>query len=783
MTLEQDVRNLLDKLLATPWGPVFAKQGVSAQTEFSTVLTVDRTEMGFHDFSMDKASLIQPGDPAASLLYHCLASPVVRPPDLAQSNYPTQEELDLVENYIYSLVDVSDELRNTWVAAVFAYEYREAAGTPHRMHADLVFSRTGIARVGSAPAIYDPVLRSYRLDAEVAHEVRVMPARYAAFLCERIEGSELDGCYLGPSQFGDSSRQFLVPIVKIFPGLRLDSFTYETVELSSYHFTDRLRRLFSVGKLPNIDKADLNRPPYTRSTRNNGLQVNAQAIGATLVVHPQPQPLVREVIVEIKRGKDQPGATTVPAKGPGIEAYNENRRYSTLRVGQKLFSAGLDYISAEIIGLVDAKVRPFLSPRNCSEFINMRHRLTHVTGTVDDVNITISGSQAFESLLDAGGYDIALYLDDICDGYVNATYSINGHVHNVSPAFSVITAPDFFPYVGNLELKKFSNNFSEGGPSALCEGRLGANARMTDPDTGAAVFTSDDTIVSVVSRGRHRLGKRHYDRWVDVPTALSDGASNVFAPGWDVTYGRDSVFSAPYYHTAGLGSPFVEDAKLCAAANGMWAAASPDASRTFNRAKTPTAIPLTDEELGLHPESPGAINGQTVLGWDGEYGPFLVEAEGAVLVNYSDIMRADYVSNALSNRLVFDKLRAVGGTEMQSRLHAFAIIIEKLDGPGAKVSQSSHWLVVFRSVKSWADLKFEAFLPLSILDQYKSSEIRVNNMSGSGYLFVFADGAASPQHTNDPKRLMVAVSEIKVLIWDRDTGKTVKVEGVHEYHQ
>ncbi|WP_223451218.1 MULTISPECIES: hypothetical protein [unclassified Pseudomonas] len=775
MTLEQDVRNLLVKLLATRWKTVLGAHGVNAQTEFSAELTVDRTVLGFHDFSTDKAALIQPGDPARSLLYHCLASPAVQPSGLEQSDYPTQEDLDLVENYIYSLVDVSDQQRRKWVAAVFAYEYREAAGTPHHMHADLVFSRTGIARVGNAPALYDPTIRNYRHDTDLSHEVRVMPARYAAFLCERVEGRDLEGCYLGGSQFGDASRQFLVPIVKLFPGLRLDTFTCETVEFSAFHFTDRLRRLFSVGKLPNIKSADLSQPPYTRTSRNDGLLINAELKGATLTVCAEPQPLVREVMVSMGTGggQVQHGATEVPPKGPGIEAYIENRRYSTLRVGQKLFSAGLDYISAAIIGVVAANERPFLSPRNCSEFINMRHQLNDETGAVNDINISIPDATEFESVLDAGRYDIALYLDDICDGYVAAMYSSNDHKYDVTPAFSIITAPDFFPYVGNLELKKFSSNFEEGGPSALCEGRLGANARMTDPDTGAPIFTSDDTIVTAVSRPPRREGMAHSERVVDVSTALSDGASNVFAPGWDVTYGRDSVFSAPYYHTAGLGSPFVEDAKLCAAANGMWAAASPDASRTFNRTKTPTAIPLTDEELGLHPDSPAAINGQPTPGWDGEHGPFLVADGSNVMVNFSDIMRADYVTNALSNSLCFDKLRAVGRSEMQHRMRALALIIEKLDGPGARVSKSSHWLVVFRSYERWSDLKTEEFLPISLLNDYSASEAKVRDMPGGGYLFGFADGGKSPQHTNDPKRLLVAVSSIRFLLWDRDSGRAI----------
>ena len=83
---------------------------------------------------------------------------------------------------------------------------------------------------------------------------------------------------------------------------------------------------------------------------------------------------------------------------------------------------------------------------------------------------------------------------------------------------------------------------------------------------------------------------------------LPDAASNEFEPGWDVSLVRDDV--GLYYAAYGLGSPFLEDAKLCAALNSFWPAVAPDASRTFHMGlkstfASPTAIPLMDNELGL----------------------------------------------------------------------------------------------------------------------------------------------------------------------------------------
>jgi hypothetical protein len=153
-------------------------------------------------------------------------------------------EVGALANYRGHRWLVTDAARQRLVPAVFCYQYREAAATPHQFHADIVFSRTGIARVGNAPALYDGRRRAYKHEALAAHEVRVMPARYAAFLCERVPGSFMDEQRLGIAQYGDDGRYFLVPMVKLFPGLRIGDFHYASVQLTSFHLTDRLARLF-----------------------------------------------------------------------------------------------------------------------------------------------------------------------------------------------------------------------------------------------------------------------------------------------------------------------------------------------------------------------------------------------------------------------------------------------------------------------------------------------------------------------------------------------------------
>jgi hypothetical protein len=65
-------------------------------------------------------------------------------------------------------------------------------------------------------------------------------------------------------------------------------------------------------------------------------------------------------------------------------------------------------------------------------------------------------------------------------------------------------------------------------------------------------------------------------------SSLPDDCAGVFAPGWDVAAdrlpGRNGAVHLAAY---GLGSPFPEDAKLCAALSTFWPAVAPDVFRTF----------------------------------------------------------------------------------------------------------------------------------------------------------------------------------------------------------
>jgi hypothetical protein len=137
-------------------------------------------------------------------------------------------------------------------------------------------------------------------------------------------------------------------------------------------------------------------------------------------------------------------------------------------------------------------------------------------------------------------------------------------------------------------------------------------------------------------------------------TGMPDGAIGVFDPGWETSQGV--YYSAPSEVTPiqkfltgyALGSPFIEDAKLCAALGAYWPGVAPDSTRVFQPDKQisgnvypfPTVAPLTDEEIGSAPLPNGRF-----MPWDGVRGPDLQPRiiKGQRYAVYTDAWRTDYI--------------------------------------------------------------------------------------------------------------------------------------------
>ena len=303
-----ELRQVVRRLVTVGWDEGLRKHELDLQAALArddkgfaealaAELAVDRSVPGFIDFTTAGNRAIEPGKPAASLLYHAMASPFVHPdgtdtPGNA-SQYPTLAELDAVENYIFGLqqVDLS-KLRNP-VIAVLAYEYRTAPRSPHGQHADLAYSRCGVARVGTAAAAYDAINRGFAGSDEHG-AIRAVPARYAAFVAEHVKPDDRrvkpdKHVAIMARQRADQWRDFALPVHKLFPGSDCLADTDLSIGFNEFHRNEKLARVHRNGGIRLVDGFDVDIYPFVRNSENAGDLVCLKPEGASVAVVPIPQ--------------------------------------------------------------------------------------------------------------------------------------------------------------------------------------------------------------------------------------------------------------------------------------------------------------------------------------------------------------------------------------------------------------------------------------------------------------------------------------------------------------
>jgi hypothetical protein len=709
-----------------------------------TVRTNFNDQPGFEDFG--GSQWIAPGDPAMSLLYHALASPHVLLPSNhdVSANYASIKQLDAIENYVYALSSLSrDHLTESngnvggYELAVMAYEYRTAMRTPHAKHADLVFSRTGIARIGQEPKCYDSRSRGFTSapqDTSLARHFATTPARYGLFLIRKVGVKDLaiqseEGGRWG----GDKKRTFLLPVRKVFDGDPL--FHGATLRFAESHRNEKLRGLFTFLRDEyNIqpESFDIDRVPFVRNSHsadNETLEghdselVTLERTGSSILLASVSAPLVTEAKQDGRRIWFQ-----VPTRWATVA--KSNRRYHTFKLMRKGSRDPIGAIMGHLMERVfpNTQVTDLREPRNAPMFANIRYRMAENLLTWEHLGPSMPD---FPHVLD-GSYKAAAFEDAICHGCVTAHFAKSNetspeksslHPLPLAPAVSLVTAPDLFPWTDVRDLYRefaFDGNdfFVEGGIEDLSGIRMQAdtsifhreepvNPFMSEGSNGRMAYKAWDTIAAVVSNARKGERLRHPTRKTfHTQSFLPDTSSKVFYPGWDATYG--GKHPTLYLTTLGLGSPFAEDMKLCAAANGMWPVASPDAARTFQGALEPlpgigapsTSVPLLDEELGYHPSSPASLDyGQSPqTGWDGEHGPFIGDTGAAFTVDFADIVAADYVRNALEDKLDGSVLRSISTEELIARMHALRNAVKAVRGK--RVNKAKLWLIGAEKVRT-----------------------------------------------------------------------------------
>lgn len=147
----------------------------------------------------------------------------------------------------------------------------------------------------------------------------------------------------------------------------------------------------------------------------------------------------------------------------------------------------------------------------------------------------------------------------------------------------------------------------------------------------------------------------------------------------------------------GLGSPFMEDTKLCAALSSFWPAVAPDVTRTFGPgapvAKYATATPLTDDVIG--------IDGSKL--WDGIKGP-VVDRRKKV-IEYTALAYGDYVEAALQSRFDISVIGATTVEEYVARTLTMARVYSALDST-SRLDKAKWAVLSFRKpAKSDTDLQ------------------------------------------------------------------------------
>ncbi|MFM0247257.1 hypothetical protein [Paraburkholderia sediminicola] len=648
---------------------------------------IDRRFAGFGDFAVAGRAAIQPGQPDFSLLYHALAAPSVVTGRGGESlgAYPTLAEIDTLENYIFAVRRVSlNALRaecGAWPIAVstFATHYRNAPMGVGGRRAQLCFSRAGIARIGNFEPRYEPKLRGFvGFDESRPFGFHVVPRRFSTYLAIR-RPADLNGA----AQFGpqdrlddDDRRHFWVPVHKLFSGpeciVGMDLQITPMCRLQNETLAAFHRFLDAQGLENNWSGDCLEEFPFTiRNEMIGSLTMDAQYGRGVLV--PRPNAMVEEARYRGAR-------LTFPV----------DPRYSgdpgSFQISSLLVLPGAQPLRSPQY-LDDAEQ---MTARPAPQFINVRHRVR------DDGIDNLNDEPELMEIVARGNYEAQHYVDFSGDGWVaSACPELAYHgIVTSTPAFAMIGLPDFLPKLSQRDLMVWWRNDVPAPlrdalwavpPLALSQTRIAGNIELE----GGLFKIDDDTVSAIVSMPqsmdnapesatRQRAnGTIRFDK-----VGLPDGSPGVFDPGWDssmgVRPGADGTLKR-FLVGHGLGSPFIEDVKLCAALGAYWPGVAPDATRQYQPAKElggisypwPSAVPLTDEELGMVPVAEGPMKNR-FLPWDGVPGPRRSTFRGRPVVVYADERRVDHID--LQDRMTALLTSRIDLADFQARVLAMAAV-------------------------------------------------------------------------------------------------------------
>ncbi len=674
---------------------------------------IDRNCPGFGDFALHGKKAVEPGCPDQSLLYHALAAPsVVATRDgVRLRGFPTMAEIETVENYIYaSRKGTLDELKGDAKPedigiVVFALHYRNAPMSANGRHAQLCFARTGIAHLGTIEPHYDAERRSFAtVDDARPYDFRVTPRRFAAYLARRVTG-DVGRIGLQDPQQGDEAREFWVPVHKLFNGRECIADMELDVRLSSGMRNDVIGSFHRViqgqGLATGWTGHDLEQFPFVIKDEKIAELSRQEDNGEGLVV-PKPAPLIREA-----RYKDK--LLTFPWHN-ALSRSSKNLQISSYFV--------MPNAPAPIVPgyALDADQD---SPRNAPEYINIRHRV------VDEKVESLNPRPDLMDLIRQGGYEVLHYTDSTGDGWVAAECpQLRGRgVQHSRAGFVLVGLPDFLPKLNQRDLmrwwqtevpKPLRATLWTVPPLALSHARIAANVELP-----VGFSLTDDTMTAILSQ----LAPAGLDQAklpVQVPNGplnfekvgLPDGSPGLFDPGWDVSIGVRATNGGRDIHKYlvghGLGSPFIEDAKLCAALGAYWPGLAPDGTRQYPPSKVldglsypwPSIVPLTDEELGMVPTA----NGRR-MPWDGVPGPQRRTQGDRDVVAYQDMDHVDYIDTL--GTMTASLTARTEPDEYKARILAMAAVYWSLGIREGDLLRPDNYSMLMRAKAAWAVFSFK----------------------------------------------------------------------------
>ncbi|WP_430967355.1 hypothetical protein [Spongiimicrobium sp. 2-473A-2-J] len=762
MALIDDVKNILNELAPHGWKELFEEHGLDIISEtlqqdlIKKPLAVNRNLDGFKDFSKDGKFAITPGIPSQSLLYHALASPAVltAPNGNKLSKFPTIKQIETIENYVYAstnrnLKDVISLFtpNSEFSIAVFALEYRNLPETVHKRHADLCFSRTGVARVGNSEQMYIPEKRGFlsHIEGDSNEVFRVIPVRYAAYISVLQKGDENR---FGPARFdlgtltnqsdqSDSDIDFWVPVHKLFSGLECLSGEDLELEINYHHVNEKLKRV-------HIEKMGVS----GFNTGHSGKELESWPFKFS------------NSLGELSDFSDDGSFLLKPIKHPLVEeVIDQNKRIGTIVPPQ---SSNFFSPSFTINGVdIDGDGNP--DSRKAPEYVHVRDKI--VGANIQKLN----NQRSVIKRVNSGNYKAQHYLDFAADGWIEVECKeISSRIVNSIPAYSIIAAPDFFPHVNQGELmdwwirlpRNLQQDIWSVPPLSLSDQRTAANLelKIEGPGISLEVFNDKDiSITAVVSQHRGvgtftlSTAKNEVTK-IKRQGVLPDAAAGVFAPGWDTSMDdkKGTLFLSAY----GLGSPFPEDAKLCAAISTFWPAAAPDSSRQFapsvlsqrTEKAYATVCPLTDKEIGLDDQP----------SWDGNIGPQTVQRGSREVIEYMRFEYVDYIENSLLGKMSLAITAKIDIDDYTNRILGMNRVYQAL---GIQDSPNS-----FNEKRRWG---IQSFTKVDSSDNDVQSALSAGiNITGRILKFIMFESKGRINHPSNFKKVHVEIKRKVVLLYN-----------------